>query len=116
MRFNAKSNNWYISDTTTFEGSKTEPVTSQFELQQTINEPTHIQGKSVSCVDFIFISQPNLGMNLDIRSFLNQNCHRGIVFVRFNLKFYDPATYECKVWNFKKANTDHITRAINAFS
>ena len=114
--FNAKSNNWYISDTTTFEGSKTEPVTSQFELQQTINEPTHIQGKSVSCVDFIFISQPNLVMNLDIRSFLNQNCHRGIVFVRFNLKFYDPATYECKVWNFKKANTDHITRAINAFS
>ena len=41
--FNAKSSNWYTGDTTTFEGSKTEAITSQFGLKQIINEPTHIQ-------------------------------------------------------------------------
>ena len=44
--FNANSNNWYTGDTTTFEGSKIEAITSQSELHQVINEPAHIQGKS----------------------------------------------------------------------
>ena len=55
--FKAKSSNWYTGDTTTFEGSKIEAMTSQFGLQQIINEPTHIQEKSVSCIDLIFSSQ-----------------------------------------------------------
>ena len=38
--FNAKSGNWYTGDTTTSEGSKIEVLTSQFGLQQIINEPT----------------------------------------------------------------------------
>ena len=48
--FNAKSKNWYTGDTKTFEGYKIEALTSQFGLQQIINEPTHIQGKSASCI------------------------------------------------------------------
>ena len=42
--FNPKSSNWYIGDTTASEGSKIEAITSQFGLQQIINEPTHVQG------------------------------------------------------------------------
>ena len=42
--FNTKSSNWYTGDTNTSEGSKIEAITSQFGLQQIINEPTHIQG------------------------------------------------------------------------
>ena len=49
--FNAKSSNWYTGDTATFEGSKNEAITSQFRLQQVINEPTHIQETSVPCID-----------------------------------------------------------------
>ena len=40
--FNAKSSNQYTDDTTTFEGSKIQAITSQFGLQQIINEPTPI--------------------------------------------------------------------------
>ena len=43
---------WYTGDTTTFEGSKIETITSQFGLQQIINEPTHIQRKSALLITF----------------------------------------------------------------
>ena len=39
--FNVKANNLYTGDTPTFEDSKIEPITSQFELQQIINELTN---------------------------------------------------------------------------
>ena len=32
---------------------------------------------------------------------------------KFNLKVHYPHPYEREVWHFKKANTDHIKRAIN---
>ena len=71
------SKNWYTGDKTTFEGSKIELITSQFGLDQIINRRnckwTHIQGKSVSCVNLIFVSQPNLAMGLDIHLSLHQN-------------------------------------------
>ena len=73
--FNAKSSNWYTDDTTTSEGSKIEAITSQFGLQQIINETTHIQGKSVYCIELIFPSQPNIVMSSGIHSSLHQNCH-----------------------------------------
>ena len=113
--FNAKSSNWYTGDTTAFEGSKIEAITSQFGLQQIINKPTHIQGKSESCIDLIFSSQPNLVKSLGIHSSLHQNCHHQIIFAKFNLKVHYPPPYEREVWHFKKANTDHIKRAINEF-
>ena len=113
--FNAKSSNWYTDDTTTSEGSKIEAITSQFGLQQIINEPTHIQGQSVSCIDLIFSSQPNLVMSSGIHSSLHQNCHHQIIFAKFNLKVHYPPPYERELWHFKKANTGHIKRAINGF-
>ena len=61
--FNAESSNYYTGDATAFEASKTDAITCQFGLLQIVNEPTHIQGKSVSCVDVIFSSQPNLVMS-----------------------------------------------------
>ena len=113
------SENWYTGDKTTFEGSKIELITSQFGLDQIINRRnckwTHIQGKSVSCVNLIFVSQPNLAMGLGIHLSLHQNWHHQIVFAKFNLKFYYPAPYEREVWRFKKTNIDQITRVINVF-
>ena len=92
--FNARPNNWYTGYTTTFEGAKTEAITSQFGLQQIINEPTHIQGQSVPCIDLIFSSQPNLVMSSGIHSSLRQNCHHQIIFAKFNLKVHLSTTLQ----------------------
>ena len=73
--FNAKTTNWSKNDTTSCEGLKTEAITSQFGLQQLINEPTHLRGNSSSCIDLIFTSQPNLFMESGGHSSLHPNCH-----------------------------------------
>ena len=86
--FNTKSSNWYTGNTTTFEGSKIEAITSQFGLKQIINESTHIQGKSESCIDLVLSSQPNLVMSFGIHSSHHQNCHHQIIFAKFNLKVH----------------------------
>ena len=52
--FNAKSCNWYNHDKTNFEGSTIESITSQFELHQLLNEPTHLLQNSSSCIDLMF--------------------------------------------------------------
>ena len=51
--FNAKSSNWYLNDVTSFEGSQTEFLASQFTMSQVINEPTFILDNSKSCIDLI---------------------------------------------------------------
>ena len=88
---------------------------SQFGMEQLIHEPTHIIGKRSSCTDLIFAFQPNLVVESCVHSSLHQNCHRQIVFARFNLKVVFPPPYEREVWHFKKANVDHIRKAINGF-
>ena len=76
--FNAKTRLWYNSNITTYEGSKIDGVNFQFGLEQIIKEPTNIIGNSSSCIDLIFINQPNLVMESGIHSSLHSNCHHHI--------------------------------------
>ena len=68
---NAKSKNWYPSDRTTYEGNIIETITSHFGLHQLIHDPTHILGKSSSCIDLIFTSQSNMVVNSGVHSSLH---------------------------------------------
>ena len=58
--FNAKCASWYSKDNSTTEGSKLRLLTSQFGLNQIINEPTHITKNFSTCIDLLFTSQNNL--------------------------------------------------------
>ena len=60
--FNAKYKFWNTNDSTSFEGSKIDFLTSSFSFHQIINKPTHILNDSSSCIDLIFTTQPNLVM------------------------------------------------------
>ena len=44
--FNAKTTNWYKSDINSYEGLKIDTITSQFGLQQIINERTDLTSNS----------------------------------------------------------------------
>ena len=57
---NAKSKHWHPSDRTTYDGNIIETITSHFGLHQLIHDPTQILGKSSSCIELIFTSQPNM--------------------------------------------------------
>ena len=91
---NAKLSKWYGNDSTSYEGTKIDGITSQFGMQQLINEPTHILPASSSCVDLIFVSQPNLVMESGIHSSLHQKCYHQIIYARLNLKIHYPPPYE----------------------
>ena len=112
--FNTRSSHCYTGERTNSEGSNTDAITSQFGLQQIINEPTHSQRNSVPCINLIFFSQTNLVMSPCIHSSLHWNCHHKIIFAKFDLKVHYPPC-EREVWHFKKANTDDMERAINGF-
>ena len=73
--FNAKLNNWYLNNITSFEGSQIEFLASQFAMCQVIKEPTHILDILKSCIDLIFTSQPNMIMDSGVHPLLHSNCH-----------------------------------------
>ena len=112
--FTIKSNLWFKGDKTSYEGSKIDATTSQFGLQQLINEPTHLAADSSSCIDSIFTSQPNLVMESGVHSPLYSNCHHQIAYAKFNLKIHYPP-HGREIWHYGKANVDHIRKTINEF-
>ena len=92
--FNAKSYNWCKADITSLKGSKIDTITSSYRLNRLMQEPTHILNLSSSCIDLIFISQPNIVMQSGIHSSLHSNCHHQIGFAKFNLPIFYPPPYE----------------------
>ena len=73
--FNAKTTKWYKNDVNSYESLKINTITAQLNLQQLINEPTHLTANSYLCIDLTFISQSNLVMESRVHSSLHPNCH-----------------------------------------
>ena len=78
-----------------------------------INEPTHIQTNSSSCIDLIFTDQPNLSLNSGVHASLHPNCHHQIVHTKFNLNISYPRLYQRLIWHYKKTDSEKIGKALN---
>ena len=91
--FNARSSSLWCNHINTIEGSHLHSLTSSNSFSQLVNEPTHIQTNSLSCIDLIFTNQPNLSVNSGVHSSLHPNCHHQIVHTSFNLDIYYPQPY-----------------------
>ena len=71
--FNSRCSSWWSDDINTKDGLKLFTLTSSNGFSQLINEPTHIQASSSSCISLTFTDQVNLSvtqvsMNLSIRT------------------------------------------------
>ena len=113
--FNAKSKSWPVNDTATEEGTILENLTSLYGMKQSISDPTHILQHSSSYIDLIFVNQRNLVVDSGIHPSLHQNSHHEVIFCKLNLKIEYPPTYAREVWDYGKAQTDLINRAIDQF-
>ena len=101
-------------DINTTEGSKLFPLTSSNEFPQLINEPTHIQTSSSSCIDLIYTDQPNLSVSSGIHASLHLNCHHQIVHSSFNLDIsYPPPPYKRLIWNYRKADSKNFQKVLD---
>ena len=103
--FNPKSKSWSVNGTTTEEDTILENITSLYGVKQLISAPTSILQHSSSCIDLIFVNQPNLFIVSGIHPSLHQNCHHQVIFCKLSLK----------IWDYGKAETDLINRAIDQF-
>ena len=78
-----------------------------------MSEPTHILQNSLSCTDLVFTDQTCLVVDSGVHTTLHENYHHQITYCKLNLKIVCPPPYERLVWDFKKADVNAITNAIN---
>ena len=100
------SKSWSVNDITTEEGTILENLTSLYGMKQLISAPTHILQHSSSCIDLIFVNQPNLVIDSGIHPSLHQNCHHQIIFCKLNLKIEYPPPYAREAWDYGKVQND----------
>ena len=100
--FNARSYSWWSDDINTPEGTQLLLLTSCNAIQQIINEPTHVQRQSSSCIDLIFTDQPSLSVNSEIHTSLHLNCCHQIVQSKFHLNTFYTPPYQRLLWDYKK--------------
>ena len=112
---NAWSKSWYLDDITTYEGSKIDLLTTTHGLHQLISQPTqstHLLPTSSTSIDLIFTDQQNFVVNSGVHPSLHKNCHHRITLCKLNLKIEYPPPYEHLVWDYKKADTSSIRKAL----
>ena len=108
--FNAKSLSWWS------EGVTTDDLFSKLNLTQIISEPTHFHENCLpSCIDLIVTDQPNLVLDSGVRPSLDPMCKHQISFCKINFSIPSPPTYTRNIWQYNKANTLLITRAMSQF-
>ena len=83
--FNARSSSWWSDDIITSGGTNLYSLTSSNGFFLLINEATHIQSNSSSCIDLLFTDQPNLSVNSGVHASLHPNYHHQIVHTSFKL-------------------------------
>ena len=66
--FNARSQSWLSNDIKSKEVSKLLALSSSNGFSQLINEPTHIQTNSTSCIDLNFTDTPALSVDSGVHS------------------------------------------------
>ena len=86
-------------------------LTSGNWCQQIINEPTHIQRQSSSCIDLIFTDQPNLSVNSGIH--MHPTCHHQMFQSKFDLNIFYLPPYQRLVWDCKKVDVSSIRKTLN---
>ena len=73
----------------------------------------HVQTSNSSCIDLIFTDQPKLSLNSGVHALLHPNCHHQIVYSSLNLKISSPPPYQRLVWDYKKADSKNIKKALD---
>ena len=91
---------------------KIDSLTTTHGLDQLTSQPTHLLPAFSICIDLIFTDQPNLVVNSGTYPSLHKNCHHQITFCKLNLKIEYLQPYECLAWDYKKADTHSIRRAL----
>ena len=112
--FNARSTEWWKLDKENFEGREINIITRAAGYSQLINQPTHITKDSLSCIDLIFTSNPNLMNSSGVEMLLFEKCHHNIVYGKIDFKIPIPPRYIWEIWDYKNASTESMQRSVSS--
>ena len=91
---NAKCTNWWSTGTNNSCGIELYNLSTLLGYSQLINEPTNFEpNKTPTCIDHIFINQPNLIVESRVHPSLYCTCHHRIVYAKICFKIYFPPPY-----------------------
>ena len=78
-----------------------------------IDEPTHIRGDCITCIDLLIITdQPKIFMKYGVHPSLDQHCQHQIVFGELNISLPCPPPYKRTVWEYSKSNILSIRNSL----
>ena len=86
-------------------------ITRAAGYSQLINQPTHITKDSLSCIDLIFRSNPNLIYSSGVEMSLFENCHHNVAYGKTDFKIPIPPPYMREVWDYKNDGAESIERS-----
>ena len=112
--FNARSTKWWKLDKENLEGREINIITRAAGYSQLIHQPTNITKDSLSCIDLIFTSNPNLIKSSGVKMSLFEKCQHNIVYDKIDFKIPIPPPYMRDVWDYKNASAECIQRSISS--
>ena len=114
--FNARCSRWWKNDITNLTGEEIDTLTSSAGYAQIIDKPTHILNNSMSCIDLIFCTNKNIISNHGVDVSIFDKCHHNIIFGKIDILVPLPPIFVREVWDYSKANVEHIKKAISNFN
>ena len=95
--FNAKSKTWFINNQSSRKGTQLESLNSLYGMKQLIAEPTHVLENPSSCIDLLFVNQPNLITDAGVHPSFHLKCHHQVIYAKLNLQKEYPPSYNREV-------------------
>ena len=112
--FNARSPVFWEGDAETREGCLFSEFFISNNLDELINEPTHIRDDgSQSCIDLISTDQQYLFTDSGVLPSLDPHSKHNIIYGHINVSFPCPPPYKRKIWDYKSAEVDSIRNEIS---
>ena len=109
--FNARSPLFWENDTENIEGRALNNFLMLNNLDELINEPTHIRDDgSQSCIDLIITDQPFIFTDTGVLPSLDPHSKHNIIHGTLNFNSPSPPPYKRKIWAYKSAKTDLIRK------
>ena len=109
---NDKCSKWCNKEITNSVGREIYTLTSSAEYKQFIHKPNHFLNNSSSCIDLIFCNNLNLPSNYGVDLSLFEKCHHNIIFGKISIRILLPPSHICKVWDYSRADTKKIQKAV----
>jgi len=111
--FNAKNTIWW-GDISDYPGEVISDVTTSHGLHEIISQPTHFYpGKTPSCIDLIFCSQPNLLSDSGVLPSLLPQCHHDVIHAKIDLNVKLPPPHKRSMWDYKNADVTSIRESLS---